>query len=108
MKKAGADARPRFEVTLLSFIRVRAEFLWESWVHHEHRWELAPLVASAWQWMEQGSEDGAYLANHAFGPLFELGNFAEAEGLLRRALEMDEQRFGPDHPNVATDLNNLA
>ena len=33
---------------------------------------------------------------------------AEAEPLMRRALAIDEKSFGPDHPNVATDLNNLA
>jgi tetratricopeptide (TPR) repeat protein len=27
---------------------------------------------------------------------------------MRRALAIDEQSFGPDHPDVATDLNNLA
>ena len=32
----------------------------------------------------------------------------EAEPLFRRALAIDERRYGPDHPNVATDLNNLA
>ncbi len=26
--------------------------------------------------------------------------FAEAEALLRRALEIDEKVFGPDHPNI--------
>ena len=33
---------------------------------------------------------------------------AEAEPLYRRALAIDEASFGPDHPDVATDLNNLA
>lgn len=33
---------------------------------------------------------------------------AEAEPLYRRALAIDEKSFGPDHPEVATDLNNLA
>ena len=33
---------------------------------------------------------------------------AEAEPLMRRALAIDEQSYGPDHPDVATDLNNLA
>jgi len=33
---------------------------------------------------------------------------AEAEPLMRRALALDEQRFGLDHPDVARDLNNLA
>jgi hypothetical protein len=32
----------------------------------------------------------------------------EAEPLYRRALAIDERSLGPDHPNVATDLNNLA
>jgi tetratricopeptide (TPR) repeat protein len=33
---------------------------------------------------------------------------AEAEPLLRRALEIDEASYGPDHPEVAIRLNNLA
>ena len=32
----------------------------------------------------------------------------EAEPLMRRALEIDEQSYGSEHPDVATDLNNLA
>ena len=32
----------------------------------------------------------------------------EAEPLMRRALAIDEASYGPDHPNVAIDLNNLA
>ena len=32
----------------------------------------------------------------------------EAEPLMRRALAIDEASFGPDHPNVAIGLNNLA
>ena len=27
---------------------------------------------------------------------------------MRRALAIDEKSYGPEHPNVATDLNNLA
>lgn len=33
---------------------------------------------------------------------------AEAEPLCRRALAIDEQSFGTEHPNVAIRLNNLA
>jgi Tfp pilus assembly protein PilF len=33
---------------------------------------------------------------------------AEAEPLIRRALAIDEASYGPDHPKVARDLNNLA
>ena len=34
--------------------------------------------------------------------------FMEAEPLIRRALAIDEQSYGAEHPSVATDLNNLA
>ena len=33
---------------------------------------------------------------------------AEAEPLMRRALAIDEQSYGAEHPRVAIDLNNLA
>jgi len=36
------------------------------------------------------------------------GDYAGAEPLLRRALAIDEKALGPDHPDVAVDLNNLA
>ena len=96
------------EAALLNHAKSRAQFLWNGWVAHEHRWELGPLAAYAWQWLERGSTDGAYLAHHAAGPLLELGKFAEAESLRRRSLAIFEQGLGPDHPNVASALNNLA
>ncbi len=34
--------------------------------------------------------------------------YSDAELLMRRALAIDEASYGPDHPEVATDLNNLA
>jgi tetratricopeptide (TPR) repeat protein len=40
--------------------------------------------------------------------LIRLGDFGRAEPLMRRALAIAEQAFGPDHPDVARDLNNLA
>jgi len=36
------------------------------------------------------------------------GNYAEAEPLYRRALAIVEKALGPEHPNVAASLNNLA
>jgi CHAT domain-containing protein/Tfp pilus assembly protein PilF len=38
----------------------------------------------------------------------ELGRYAEAEPLLKRALAIDERVSGPDHPEVASDLSSLA
>ena len=36
------------------------------------------------------------------------GRYADAEPLYRRALAIQEKALGPDHPDVATSLNNLA
>jgi tetratricopeptide (TPR) repeat protein len=97
-----------FEVVLNTYVRLRAEFLWEGWVQHEHRWELKPLAACAWQWMERGNPVGTYLANQAYGPLLQLGYFRDAEALIRRAMAIDEQTFGPNHHQIATNLDNLS
>src|ERR1700724_958308 len=32
----------------------------------------------------------------------------QPEALMRRALAIDEKSYGPEHPHVAIDLNNLA
>jgi tetratricopeptide (TPR) repeat protein len=40
--------------------------------------------------------------------LYERADYAQAELLYRRALKIDEKSLGPDHPNVAFKLNNLA
>src|SRR6185369_2597522 len=40
--------------------------------------------------------------------LHALAEWAEAESLKRRALDIDEKRFGHEHPDVARDLDNLA
>ncbi len=36
------------------------------------------------------------------------GRYAEAEPLLQRSLAILEKALGPEHPHVATSLNNLA
>src|SRR5271170_1153504 len=38
---------------------------------------------------------------------YQLGQYAEAEPLHKRALAIREKALGPDHPDVATILNNL-
>ena len=39
--------------------------------------------------------------------LQDLGDLAGARAAFERALAIDEKSFGPDHPEVATDVNNL-
>jgi tetratricopeptide (TPR) repeat protein len=40
--------------------------------------------------------------------LFYQARYNQAEQLLRRSLSVSEKSYGPEHPEVATDLNNLA
>ena len=53
-------------------------------------------------------EPTACLMNNVAQLLIAKAQYSAAEPLMRRALAIDEQSYGPDHPNVATDLNNLA
>ena len=49
----------------------------------------------------------ASLSNLA-GLYMQQEHYADAEPLYKRALAIDQQVFGPDHPEVATSLRNLA
>jgi len=40
--------------------------------------------------------------------LYQAGKYAEATDVAQRALQLTEHQLGPEHPNVATRLNNLA
>jgi hypothetical protein len=46
--------------------------------------------------------------NSLAGLLYAADRLAEAEPLFRRAIAIDEKSLGPEHPNVARDLYNLA
>ena len=37
-----------------------------------------------------------------------MGQYAKAEPLYQRSLKIRESQLGPDHPDVAASLNNLA
>lgn len=55
---------------------------------------LFPAMVSALTWRARALETQGF--------------FSEAEPLFRRALAIDERSHGPEHPNVAIRLNNLA
>lgn len=74
---------------------------------------LEPLLPHAIAVSKQADEKGILspttrLFNQVALLLLKKAKYAEAEPLMRRALEMDEKSFGKEHPEVATDLNNLA
>ncbi len=56
----------------------------------------------------EASQKTSLLLNQLAIYLQSRAEYAEAEPLMRRALAIDEESFGPGHPNVARDLNNLA
>jgi tetratricopeptide (TPR) repeat protein len=54
------------------------------------------------------SPEASLLCNQAGVYLHERGRYQEAEPLHQQALAIREQALGPQHPDVATSLNNLA
>ncbi|NIS69438.1 MAG: tetratricopeptide repeat protein, partial [Proteobacteria bacterium] len=46
--------------------------------------------------------------NSKVGMLYQQGRYSEAAKVAEEALKVAEKTFGPNHPNVATSLNNLA
>jgi tetratricopeptide (TPR) repeat protein len=57
---------------------------------------------------EKDAPFAAQLAQRCGSYLRVRAAFAESEALMRRALSMNETDFGPEHPEVARVLNNLA
>jgi tetratricopeptide (TPR) repeat protein len=72
------------------------------------RWELEPLTALANLWNERNHPWAGWLMNQAGQRWDALAEWSQCEPLMRRALEINERSYGPDHPNVAICLNNLA
>jgi tetratricopeptide (TPR) repeat protein len=73
------------------------------------RW--LPHALACATWIEQESinmADAADLLNRTGYYLHDRARYAEAEPLYQRALSIREQQLGPDHPQTAGSLNNLA
>ena len=67
-----------------------------------------PLRAPARPAGPAGQADASWLLDRAAAYLQVHARLAEARPLAERALAIDEAAYGPDHPDVATRLNNLA
>jgi len=78
----------------------------ENWI--EARWEIEPLTALAPIWDEMKHPLAAWLFGQTGTFWLELGDWAQAESAARRALEIYEKKYGPNHTYVARALNNLA
>src|SRR6266705_554827 len=56
----------------------------------------------------RAQQDEAAALNQNVVDLYNAGKYAEAVPLAQRALAIREKALGPDHPDVASLLNNLA
>ena len=82
------------------------------WVYlNEERSMGTPYLDSFNKWSvrkEASQQQTSYIANTLGVFLLNASLHTHAEPLIKRSLEINEQSFGKDHPNVAIDLNNLA
>jgi tetratricopeptide (TPR) repeat protein len=93
---------------LVEYAKGRCDFLGEHWLDWTNRWEIEPLRAFSELLLAREHTQASWMASSVGRRLFDLARYSEAEPLMRRALTMDEQSYGPEHPNVARDLNNQA
>ena len=89
-------------------VRSRVDVLEETTDWQNARWELEPLDALASLWANREHEEAAWLLIQVGYHRYGLAEWSRAESLTRRALAIDEQSVGPESPDVARDLNNLA
>ena len=95
------EPRDRVETKLRIGRQLRTLARWAE-AERELRDALAEATRSG------GSDLSAGSMNELALLLRETNRLAEAEPLMRRALALDEQSYGAEHPRVAADLNNLA
>ena len=80
-----------------------------------HSWprcqELLPHAQACFAHLERwhfASAEAGTLCNQVGYYLDDRAQYPEAAAWYQRAIAIGEQVFGPEHPNLATDLNNLA
>ena len=76
---------------------------------------LSLLAISGFFWLKpkpnvfaQGAGAEWETLNQKVMDLYRTGNYDRAVTVAKKALEVAEKNAGPDHPDVATSLNNLA
>ncbi|HIJ43692.1 MAG TPA: tetratricopeptide repeat protein [Rhodospirillaceae bacterium] len=66
------------------------------------------ILLFSWPGMAAAQSDELMRAYKQYQALEKQGRYVEAERFARKALELAEQEFGPEHPTTAAFINNLA
>ena len=66
------------------------------------------FLVALWPGLALAQSAALMEASKQYKALYEKGRYGEAERFARKALELSQREFGPDHPTTATFLNNLA
>jgi tetratricopeptide (TPR) repeat protein len=69
---------------------------------------LVFIASSLPIWVQAQGPDDLSALNLQVDQLYQAGKYAEATNIAKKSLVFAETKFGPDHPAVATSLNNLA
>jgi tetratricopeptide (TPR) repeat protein len=70
-------------------------------------WELEVVAGVAEKWADERQSHAAKILRHAARGLISVARWPRAERLLQRALDIDTATYGPEHPDVVSDLNDL-
>ncbi len=66
------------------------------------------LLVALWPGLALAQSAALLDAYDVYKALNAQGRYSEAEPFARKALELSQREFGPDHPTTATFLSNLA
>ena len=72
------------------------------------RLSIICFLVALWPGLALAQSAALMEAYNRYTALYQQGRYAEAEVFARRALELSEKEFGPDHPQTAVFLNDLA
>jgi tetratricopeptide (TPR) repeat protein len=96
------------ERTILMVNSAFPDVRYETWVQCQRYLSHAQVCASLILQHSFSFSEAARLLNQAGSYLQGHAQYEQAEPLLKRALAICEQVLGPEHPDTATSLNNLA
>lgn len=99
--------KEKLKTDLIDYVKARSDYFWDGWVKKETRWEIKPINICALFLMQKMESGTPYIANQIHRALINLGYYSEAKELLKKAIEIDEQNYEPNHSTLAIGYSNL-